>query len=158
MRLIPVIVISLVLLGCGKHVKQISLLATTEINLDEEGNGAPVDVAMYFLSDTVAIAAATFSEIWNGDRQPELGQVRPPTVLTFWPGGEPQTVELPSDAKKQGIKFVGFAGRFREHEAACWKSWYPIADVKEKLQVTLTGSCIEVQNEAAHKQRPERTD
>ena len=108
-----VVLLSLVLGGCGQS--PLSVRAVSPVNVNVDGESLPVQVRIYALRDDSRFRSALFSDLWTKDREvlgdDRLQDFKVANVAPRGPTGAPDEINLGELPKE--TRFIGIMALYR---------------------------------------------
>ena len=125
------------------------IIASNDINLDNEGSASPVSFIIYQLSDNESFIAADYNSLVLEPQSPFSDAIVSKKQYQIQPGKRAVvTIDVSPETR-----YIGVAGAFREAKTSRNKNWASIIDLpkkiakkKSKLQskIFLSGNKIDV--------------
>lgn len=143
MRVIIILLAAILLTGCTTPL-QIKLTANKHLNLDAANHSLPVQVIVYQLRDEEEFQEATFTELWQNDREVLDGSLLNRREVNIAPGAK-KTVNI--DRNKE-TNYIGIIAIFRNPQSGHWRAIKKIGRgvplTKKEIQVELQNNRVRI--------------
>ena len=137
LKLINLILMSLIVIGCASSQVKVSLQSGQELNQDANRQSLPVVARIYQLKDKTQFESATFNTLWKDDTQ-YLGQdLLSREEILIYPGDK-KIIPLNRQEKAEYIAVVAL---FRDYKQGSWKSVVP---ERRKLKIQLENNELKI--------------
>lgn len=133
------LIMSLFLAGCATPL-QVKLAAARHLNPDATNHSLPVQVRIYQLRDNNDFRQATFTELWQNDREALGSSLLSRREISLAPGAKTQLNLM----RNPEATYIGAIAIFRKPQAGHWRGYKRIGRsmplTHTQMQISLIGN------------------